>query len=197
MRPCPGAKTGLLCSRGAPAPPAPHDGIGARRLRHQRGMSQQLGHPTSGPNVAQDRGLMMPCAYEPRPPAYEPDSMGPRGGWAKQGRATLTFCVKSFKGLLHTNEAHNDSQRHITTPIGTPQPTRYCRRHQAPREGVGRVSRGGLVLVGGRLVWCGVKGAGRGDCQEQPPRPVGRTSSPAPPPLAGPTHTLPSVLARG
>jgi hypothetical protein len=90
MRPCPGAKTGLLCSRGAPAPPAPHDGIGARRLRHQRGMSQQLGHPTSGPNVAQDRGLMMPCAYEPRPPAYEPDSMGPRGGWAKQGRATLS-----------------------------------------------------------------------------------------------------------
>jgi hypothetical protein len=34
---------------------------------------------------------MMPCAYEPRPPAYEPDSMGPRGGWAKQGRATLTY----------------------------------------------------------------------------------------------------------
>jgi hypothetical protein len=110
MRPCPGAKTGLLCSRGAPAPPAPHDGIGARRLRHQRGMSQQLGHPTSGPNVAQDRGLMMPCAYEPRPPAYEPDSMGPRGGWAKQGRATLSV-------LRSKCTSHNANSRQVLTNV--------------------------------------------------------------------------------
>lgn len=56
---------------------------------------------------------MMPCAYEPRPPAYEPDSMGPRGGWAKQGRATLRWEDTTRQTLLgnmlsffHTPDTH-------------------------------------------------------------------------------------------
>jgi hypothetical protein len=50
---------------------------------------------------------MMPCAYEPRPPAYEPDSMGPRGGWAKQGRATLTKPRHQFRSFYNPKRGKN------------------------------------------------------------------------------------------